>query len=50
MGSTTEIDKDNVIESTIDHLPKHFHQLLEECKKMCDEEDLEVALASIKVD
>jgi hypothetical protein len=50
MGSTTKIDKDNVIEETIYHLPEGVHQLLEERKKMHDEEDPEAALASIKVD
>ena len=50
MGSTTKIDKDNIIKATIDHLPEDVHHMLEERKKMCDEEDPEAAPASIKVD
>ena len=50
MGSTTEIDKDNTIPATYEHLPEDVHLVLEECKKKCDEEDLLAALASIKVD
>jgi len=50
MGSTTEVDKDNIIPSTEEHLPEDIRQLLEERKKKRDEEDLKVAFASIKVD
>ena len=50
MGSTTEIDPDNIIPSTYKHLPKEVCLLLEEHKKKRDEEDLLAALASIKVD
>ena len=50
MGSTTEVDKDNTIPSTEEHLPVDIRQLLEERKKKCDEEDMKAALASIKVD
>ena len=50
MGSTTEVDKDNIIPSTEEHLPEDIRQLLEENKKKHDEEDLKAALASIKVD
>jgi hypothetical protein len=50
MGSTTEVDKDNTIPCTEEHLPEDIRQLLEERKKKCDEEDMKVALASIKVD
>ena len=50
MGSTTEVDKDNLIPSTAEHLPKDICQLLEERKKKRDEEDLKAAFASIKVD
>ena len=50
IGSTTEVDKDNIIPATVEHLPKDIRQMLEERKKKHDEEDLKVALASIKVD
>ena len=50
MGSTTEIDKDNTIPATYEHLPEEVRLLLEESKKKRDEEDLLAALASIKVD
>ena len=50
MGSNTEVDKDNIIEATADHLSKDIRLMLEERKKKCDEEDLKAALASIKVD
>ena len=50
MGSTTYVDKDNIIPATAEHLPEDVRQLLEEHKKKRDEEDLKVALASIKVD
>ena len=50
MGSTTEIDQDNIIPSTYEHLPEKVRLLLEERKKKSDEEDLLAALASIKVD
>ena len=50
MGSTTEVDKDNIIEATTDHLPENIRQMLEERKRRRDEEDLKAALASIKVD
>ena len=50
MGSNTEVDKDNIIEATVDHLSKDIRLMLEERKKKCDEEDLKAALASIKVD
>ena len=50
MSSNPEIDKDNIIPSTYEHLPEEVHLLLEERKKKCDGEDLLAALASIKVD
>ena len=50
MDSNTEIDKQNIIPSTYEHLQKNVRLLLEERKKKRDEEDLQVALASIKVD
>ena len=50
MGSTTEIDKDNIIEATTDHIPEDIRLMLEEHKKKRNEEDLLAALASIKVD
>ena len=49
MGSNTEIDKENIIPSTYEHLPEDVCLLLEERKKKRDEEDLQAALASIKV-
>ena len=49
MGSNTEIDKENIIPSTYEHLPENVRLLLEERKKKRDEEDLQAALASIKV-
>ena len=50
MGSTTEIDKDNIIPTTYEHHPEDVRLVLEEHKKKHDEEDLLAALASIKVD
>ena len=50
MDSNTEVDKDNIIPTTYEHLPKDVHLLLVERKKMRDEEDLLAVLASIKVD
>jgi len=50
MGSTTEIDKDNTIPATYEHLPEDVRLVLEERKKKRDEEDLLAAIASIKVD
>ena len=47
MGSTTEIDKDNIIEAMAGHLLEDIRQMLEECKKKRDEEDMLAALASI---
>ena len=49
MGSNAEVDKENIIPSTYEHLPKDVRLLLEERKKKRDEEDLQAALASIKV-
>ena len=49
MGSTTEIDSDNIIPSMYEHLPEEVRLLLEERNKKRDEEDLLAALASIKV-
>ena len=49
MGSTSEIDKDDVILATYEHLPEEVRQMLEERKKKRDEEDLQAAFASIKV-
>ena len=50
MGSNTKIDKENIIPLTYEHLPEDVRLLLEERKKKRDEEDLQAALASIKVD
>ena len=50
MGSTANIDTENIIPTTEEHLPEDIRQLLEENKKKHDEEDLKAALASIKVD
>jgi len=50
MGSTANVDTENIIPTTKEHLPEDIRQLLEECKKKRDEEDLKTALASIKVD
>ena len=50
MGSTAEIDKDNSIPATAEHLPEDIRQILEERKKKHDEKYLKAALASIKVD
>ena len=50
MGSTANVDMENIIPTTKEHLPEDIHQLLEERKKKRDEEDLKAALASIKVD
>ena len=49
MGSTADIDKDNIILATAKHLSEDVRQQLEERKKKHDEEDLKAALASIKV-
>jgi len=49
MGSTADIDKDNIILATAEHLSEDVRQQLEERKKKRDEEDLKAALASIKV-
>ena len=46
-GSTTKIDKDNIIEAMAGHLLEDIRQMLEECKKKRDEEDMLAALASI---
>ena len=50
MGSTANVDAENIIPTTEEHLPEDIRQLLEERKKKRDEEDLKAALASIKVD
>jgi hypothetical protein len=50
MGSTSEIESDNIIHSTHEHLLEEVRLLLEEGKKKRDEKDLLAALASIKVD
>ena len=50
MGSTTDIDKDNIIPATYEHLPEDVRLVLEEHKKKRDKEDLLVVLASIKID
>src|SRR6185503_12223004 len=50
MGSNAEIDKEDIIPSTYEHLPEDVRLLPEERKKKRDEEDLQAALASIKVD
>ena len=50
MGSTANVDTENIIPTTEEHLPVDIRQLLEERKKKRDEEDLKAALASIKVD
>ena len=50
MSSNPEIDKDNIIPVTYEHLPEDVRLMLEERKKKRDEEDLLAALASIKVD
>ena len=47
---TQEIDKENIIPSTYEHLPEDIRLMLEERKKKRDEEDLQAALARIKVD
>ena len=49
MGCTTKIDKDNIIPATYEHLPEDVRQMLEECKKKRDGEDLQAELASIMV-
>ena len=49
MGSTADIEKDNIILATIEHLLEDVRQMLEELKKR-DEEDQKAALASIRVD
>ena len=49
MGSNAEINKENIIPSTYEHLLKDVRLLLEERKKKRDEEDLLAVLASIKV-
>ena len=50
MGSTANVDTENIIPTTEEHLPEDIRQLLEERKKKRDEEDLRAALASMKVD
>ena len=50
MSSNAEIDKDNIIPVTYEHLPEDVRLVREERKKNRDEEDLLAALASIKVD
>ena len=50
MGSNAEVDKEIIIPSTYEHLLEDVRLLLEERKKKRDEEDLQAALASIKVD
>ena len=50
MGSTANVDTENIIPTTEEHLPEDIRQLLDERKKKHDEEDLKAALASIKVD
>ena len=50
MGSSIEIDKDNIIPAAYEHLPEDVRLVLEERKKKRDEEDLQATLASIKVD
>ncbi|RLN12483.1 metal tolerance protein 7 isoform X3 [Panicum miliaceum] len=61
MGSITDLDKDNIIPSTIEHLPEDVHRMLQEhkkkrdeeeaeLKKKRDEEDLQPMLVSFKVD
>ena len=50
MSSNAEIDKDNIIPVTYEHLPEDVRLVREERKKKRDEEDLLAALASIKVD
>ena len=50
MGSTANVDTENIIPTTVEHLPEDIRQLLEERKKKRDEEDLKAVLASIKVD
>ena len=50
MGSTTEIDKDNIIPATYEHLPEDVRRMLEERKKKRNEQKLQAVLASIKVD
>ena len=50
MGSTTNVDTENIIPTTEEYLPEDIRQLLEERKKKRDDEDLKAALASIKVD
>ena len=49
MGSNIKIDKDNIIPTMFDHVPEDIRQMLEERKKKRDE-DLQAALASVKVD
>ena len=49
MSSNAEIDKDNIIPATYEHLPEDVRLVLEERKKKRNE-DLLAALASIKVD
>ena len=49
MGSNAEIDTENMIPVTYEHLPEDVRLVLEERKKKRDE-DLQAALASVKVD
>jgi len=50
MGSTANVNMENIILTTEEHFPEDIRQLLEERKKKRNEEDLKAALASIKVD
>ena len=50
MGSTANIETENIILATEEHFSEDVCQLLEERKKKRDKEDLKAALASIKVD
>ena len=45
MSSNPEIDKDNIIPVTYEHLPEDVRLVREERKKKRDEEDLLAALA-----
>ena len=47
MGSNTEINKENIIPSTYEHLPEDVRLLLEERKKKRDEEDLQIGRAHV---
>ena len=43
MDPNTEIDKENIIPLTYEHLPEDVRLLLEERKKKCDEEPRQCA-------